>query len=337
MAVNRPQGPVQFPMTGRMLPIVESRRPSVKRATEHMIRWILVAVCAAQTMSCATMTVDVRGEDPRLAAEARAVLDSGRVFARTMGSSELFEAYAVQVHAERYVRFVIDLRTRTVTFFDANVYPLHVDFVFAEIYREEITPERLTDFMANYDQDKPEFIFGYLVHHMAPDFWTWAHWEGDQVGAAHVELTYELLKETFFRGDVLHFRPETEGHQAAATAAGSVPVKTNDEIYEAVTYQRFNEGERVGRLIIVREPKRAMTATPDEILVLSTAVPDLSVVAGIVSETFSTPLSHVALRARAWGVPHIGQKHAGEIYAHLEGKVVYYLLERGADPRTCGS
>jgi phosphoenolpyruvate synthase/pyruvate phosphate dikinase len=70
----------------------------------------------------------------------------------------------------------------------------------------------------------------------------------------------------------------------------------------------------------------------DEIVILQESYPDLSPVAGVISTTFSTPLSHVNLRAKAWGIPNAGVVDAATRYAALHRKPV--VLEVRADAYT---
>jgi phosphoenolpyruvate synthase/pyruvate phosphate dikinase len=60
-----------------------------------------------------------------------------------------------------------------------------------------------------------------------------------------------------------------------------------------------------------------------DIVLLQESYPDITPVAGIVSTVFSTPLSHVNLRAREWGIPNAGVRDAGTRYTALDGKQVF--------------
>ena len=142
--------------------------------------------------------------------------------------------------------------------------------------------------------------------------------------------TYAKLRETFVAGDRIAFRPDSHAHSLLVGKLGKLPILTNDAIYRRSSYQAFTKGRRVGVLRVVREADlKNLIWRPQDIVILKTAVPDISVVSGIISEAFSTPLSHVALRARAWGIPHIGLKNATARYGGLAGKVV--LLEARSD------
>ena len=50
----------------------------------------------------------------------------------------------------------------------------------------------------------------------------------------------------------------------------------------------------------------------------------------VISETFSTPLAHVSLRARAWGIPNVGLRGAATTYAGLVGKTVVFEAQGGS-------
>jgi phosphoenolpyruvate synthase/pyruvate phosphate dikinase len=67
-----------------------------------------------------------------------------------------------------------------------------------------------------------------------------------------------------------------------------------------------------------------LTFATDEIVVLRTSLADITPVAGIISETYSTPLSHVSLRAKGWRIPSVGLRDAQTKLAALAGKPVYF-------------
>lgn len=252
-----------------------------------------------------------------------------RAFTPRIDSYEEFSEYADVVAGERFTKAIIDLRTDKVYYFDVNVYPLHSDFIFAQIYKTDETPENLARYMENYNETKPEFLLIYLVHHVAQDIWAYAFWEGDMGRAEYVAKAYERIQATFFHGDKVKYRPDSSWQEEVAGQLTDVPVVTNDEIYEETTWQFFNEGKRVGKLRIIDGLEDSelddLVYDKDEILILNEAIPTLTVVSGVISETFSTPLSHVALRARTWGIPHIGLKNASVMFKQLAGQNV--LLE----------
>jgi len=243
-----------------------------------------------------------------------------------------FDAYSKELGGERFTKFVLDLKTNAIYYFDVDVYRVHKDFVFAELYKKPRTPEAVREFDKNYHADKPEFLLCYLVHHLAPDKWTLAFWEGDKMTADHVRKAYARMKETFYLAHLVSFRPDSNRQEQLALSLAGIPVLTNDQLYKDAEFQAFNPGTSIGtlRLVPAGVDYDSLTFAPDEIVILPESLPDITPVAGILSETFSTPLAHVSLRARAWGIPNIGLKHAGETYKDLVGKTVYFSATASA-------
>ena len=251
-----------------------------------------------------------------------------RVFISEIRDKKTFEAFSKTIATEKFTKFFIDLRTDEVIFFDVAVFPMHTDAVYKLFFDDKKTPETIARFEKNYLLEKEDFLMGYIVHHRGLDVWTFSFWEGDRVTAAHVRRMYERLREQFFMGSSLAFRPDSTNHESVAKGLEGIPTMTNDQIYKARRYHPFNRGEGVGRLRILRATEEFATVDPGDILILSAPIPDLGVVAGVISEKFSSPLSHVALRARARRIPYAGFKEASTHFAALEGHVVFFKVTK---------
>lgn len=268
------------------------------------------------------------------------IADSGEpprsrpVWVPKIESDEAFMAYSKEVGGERFTKFVVDLHNESIYYVDAELYPMHKDFIFTELLKVPRTKEAVHAFDKNYGKDKPDFLMCYLVHHLGPDAWTLAFWDGDKATATHVRLAWKRLRETFYLASKVKFRPNSNDQEAVAAEVPEIPVLTNDALYKAAGYQPFHKGTAVGKLRIVRRGADAATSifAPGEIVILPEPLTDMTPVAGILSESFSTPLSHVNLRAAAWDIPNVGLKGAAKTYAALDGKVVRF--EAGATNAT---
>lgn len=243
-----------------------------------------------------------------------------------------FDAYSEQLGGEKFAKFVIDLKSDAIYYFDVNVYKVHKDFIFQVLYQKPKTKAAVRAFDKNYGVKKTDFLMCYLVHHLAADLWTFAFWDGDLATAEHVRHAYRRMKETFYLGDQVKFRPDSNHQEKVALQLTDVPVIQNDQIYQATDYVAFNPGVAVGtlRLLPPSIPASELTFDPSEIVVLPTPLADITPVAGIISEQFSTPLSHVSLRAHAWGIPSIGLRGAAQKLEPFDGAQVYFEA-RGAD------
>jgi Pyruvate phosphate dikinase, AMP/ATP-binding domain len=249
-----------------------------------------------------------------------------RLWAGKLDTEAEFLAYSKEIGGERFAKFVIDLRSDAIYYFDVDIYKVHKDFIFQELYKKPRTKAATRIFDRNYGKTKTDFLMCYLIHHLNQDAWTFAFWDGDLATAAHVRHAYRRMKETFFHGDQVKFRPDSNYQEGVAKQLTDVPVVFNDELYQAATFQAFNKGTAIGTLRFVPPdvPESELTFDPAEIVVIHTPLSDITPVAGIISESFSTPLAHVSLRARGWGIPNIGLKEATTKLAALAGKPVYF-------------
>lgn len=239
-----------------------------------------------------------------------------------------FTSYGEILDAQEWGKFVIDLKELRIHYFDVKLFPLHRDFVFSEILQKIPDRPSVHEYNKNYGYQKPRFILGYIAHHLKSGRWDFSFWAGDLIEASDVRLARAWIQRSFFvDGKDLYFRPESAFQERLLPQLRSIPTVTNDQLYKQVEYQAMVPGRAIGRLRIVpaNEPPDALQFQPDEIVILQESYPDITKVAGIVTATLCTPLSHVNLRARAWRIPNATYRDAGKRYAALAGKQV--LLE----------
>jgi len=261
------------------------------------------------------------------AAAPPAAAGEHRAWVRAIPDKATWDAYSKRVGSDELGKFIIDVRSNDIYFIDVNLFNIHADFVLGVLLKQPWTRENIIEYNKNYERVKPRFILGYLAHHLKIDRWTYSFWEGDKIDAKTIVRVKQRIKGPFFVKDIA-FRPDSPMQEKVAkqVARMGVPVVTNDEIYQAASYQAFNKGSAVGRfkVVPVGTPYESLTFDRGDIVLLQESYPDITPVTGILSTTFSTPLSHVNLRAGAWNIPNAGNKKARALYGKLDGKVVYY-------------
>lgn len=252
--------------------------------------------------------------------------DEQRAWVKSIPDVKTWKAYSRTVGSDEFGKAVIDVKTNDIYFIDVNIFNIHADFVLGVLLKQSWTAQNIREYNRNYERVKPRFILCYLTHHLKVDKWTFSFWEGDKIGPDDVIRVQKRFTETFFQKD-LPFRPDSPMQQkvAADVKKRGVATITNDEIYNAAEFQAFHKGKAVGRLKIVPvgTPFESLTFDRNDIVLLQESYPDITPVAGIIATQFSTPLSHVNLRAGAWGIPNAGDKKAREKFGKLDGKVVY--------------
>ncbi|HUJ63807.1 MAG TPA: PEP/pyruvate-binding domain-containing protein [Kofleriaceae bacterium] len=238
-----------------------------------------------------------------------------------------WKAYSKTVGSDELGKCIIDVKTNDIYFFDVNLFNIHADFVLGVLLKEPWTAANIREFNLNYERDKPKFILCYLTHHLKVDKWTFSFWEGDKISVDDIVRTKKRLEPSFFVKNLM-FRPDSPAQQKIAPEVARRGVKTitNDEIYKSAEFQAFTKGRAVGKLHVVPlgTPYEALDFARTDIALLQESYPDITPVAGIIATAFSTPLSHVNLRAGAWGIPNAGDKRARDKYGKLDGKIVYY-------------
>jgi hypothetical protein len=265
-----------------------------------------------------------------VAAPPPAAADEQRVWVKDVPDEATWGKYTKNLNGDQFGKFVIDVRSDQIYFIDVNLFELHADFVLGVLLKQAWTADNVREYNKNYEREKPRFILGYITHHQKVDRWALSFWEGDKIDAAGVERVWMKLATTFWRHGDLVYRPDSplQEKMAAALPRKGIKVVTNDAIYKAADYQAFNKGATVGRLRVVPvgTPYEQLTFERTDIALLQESYPDITPVAGILSTTFSTPLSHVNLRAGAWGIPNAGYKKARDEFAKLDGKIVWYQV-----------
>src|SRR5664279_521594 len=264
-----------------------------------MKHWVVLAVVAALAL-------------PAHAKEQRA-------WVKDVPDAATWKAYSKTVGSDELGKCIIDVKSGDIYFFDVNLFNIHADFVLGVLLKQAWTRDNIIEYNKNYEREKPKFILCYLTHHLKIDKWSFSFWEGDKIGADDVMRTKAKLDATFFQKN-LPFRPDSPMQQKV------LRIITNDEVYKAAEFQAFTKGRTVGKLHVVPPgtPYESLNYGRTDIVLLQESYPDITPVAGILATQFSTPLSHVNLRAGAWGIPNAGDKKAREKYGKYDGTVVYF-------------
>ncbi len=270
------------------------------------------------------------------------VPQSQRVWQPQVGDLATWQQLSKPLRDFEFTKFVLDIKTNKIYFVDSNVFTLHADFVVDYLQKIPRTPENMRRYNQNYSTIKPQFILGYITHYpqikegtssARNGLWTFSFWEGDTITPKDIRHTYKRLQQTFKLAP-LAFRPDSSAQEKVAKQLKPYKISTinNNQIYKAQPYQAFNSGRAIGRLVIVPPSTKVenLNFNEGDIVLLQSSYPDISPVSGVITTQFSTPLSHVNLRAGAWGIPNATIKNAVVAFKSLEGKQVFYEVTEAA-------
>jgi len=219
--------------------------------------------------------------------------------------------------------FVIDRADRKTDpagrlyFVNSRRYDFHVTFV-QQTYLSSRPAEALV--AANYSQPNRRFIFGSVVFYPGLQRYGVEFFEGDALDAAVLGETMTALKARFFAP--LALKPNSHQQYELASGVGGIEIIDGAAAYGSREVLVLNPGKAVGRLRIIGEITPQTDLRRDDIVMLDVPPIQLEPVAGVITTAFSTPLSHVNLLAKSWGVPNAYRRDARTAYAALDGQVV---------------
>jgi hypothetical protein len=162
-----------------------------------------------------------------------------------------------------------------------------------------------------YSPDR-RFILGAITRYDGPGVWTYEIAPYDNASAAMITMAYQKIADSCFFGDTLYFHPTSQTiEKLAKTLPSSIKIITTDEIYKDVDYQPLNLATGMGRLTFVTAQELdTHYVSYRDIVVLDEVPNDISVAAGIITQEFQTPLSHVNVLSSNRGTPNMGLKGA---------------------------
>lgn len=224
-----------------------------------------------------------------------------------------------------HVMYVIDRKDRNKIYYvNSKRYRFHKDFVNGTY----LSLERGREFFENnYLKPNRRFILGTLAYQTPLKRWTFEFWEGDLIPAEQIKLTGETINRTFY--ERVAFKPNSIKQDEASAAIEGLERISQSEIAREQEYQPLNLARGLGRIHIIKKLDEHVEIGFNEILVLDEVPVTLPPVAGIITSRPSTPLSHINLLAKSWGVPNAYVRNASELFKEYDGWWVSFETKTG--------
>ena len=227
------------------------------------------------------------------------------------------------------VKTVIDrVDSNNLYFQNSKRYCIHWDFASTHLSGNglPIVPELGQFNSTEYYSPDRRFLLGALSRYEGPGAWVYEISPYDTASAEMIETAYLKIKENLWIGDTLAFHATSATVEREAEGlSDAVTQISTDALYEGVDYQPLNPGTSTGILRFHTAAEVDEAYTPFREIVVLDAVPNqISIVAGIITGDFQTPLAHINVLSVNRGTPNMALRDAQqqEELIALEGKWV---------------
>lgn len=229
-------------------------------------------------------------------------------------------------YALPHVLFVIDRQNHNrIYYVNTKLYKFHKDFVngtYLSLERGQVFFEN------NYLKANRRFIMGTIAYQTPVRKWTFEFWEGDLIPSDQIKLASDIINKTFFT--LVAFKPNSNRQDEASARIEGLQRVLQTEISRNQEYEPLNVAKGLGRIHIIPKLDEHIEIGFNEILVLDEVPVQLPPVAGIITTKPSTPLSHINLLAKGWGIPNVYIKNAQELFKQYNGWWVEFDARRDA-------
>jgi pyruvate, water dikinase len=218
------------------------------------------------------------------------------------------------------VKVVYSIKDDKLYFINSTKYFIHYEFARDVLnYKKGHSIFNMEQYTNNTNR---LYILATLNLFVASGIYTLDFFAGDELDCAQIEKVYKKIVQTTYVGTKLKFY----ANNLKWAGCSSIPSITSDELFAGQNYQPLNPDEAYGylRKFTLDELKTEYTGRHD-IVVLNGIPNDISVVAGIITTEFQTPLSHINVLSHNRGAPNMALRDGwtNPQLESLNNKLVY--------------
>jgi hypothetical protein len=227
-------------------------------------------------------------------------------------------------YALPHILFVIDRKDRNrIYYVNTRRYKFHKDFVNGTY----LSLERGNEFFQNnYLNPNRRFILGTIAYQTPVKRWTFESWEGDLISSDQIKLASDVINASFFVP--VAYKPNSVRQDEQSRRIAGLELVLQSDIAKEQEYQALNLAKGIGRVHVIPKLDEHVEIGFNEILVLDEVPIHLPPVAGVITSRPSTPLSHINLLAKGWGIPNAYIKNAHALLKQYDGWWVTFETKR---------
>jgi pyruvate,water dikinase len=224
------------------------------------------------------------------------------------------EPLDTSIPGARSVKVVLDRGTDGALYFqNSRKFTIHYEFASARLSGsgKPLVPSLAEFNQTEYYAPDRRFLLGAVTYYEGPKIWALEIAPYDTASAELITALHAQVAASAWFGPALAFHPTSAAVAVEAAKLSGIRVVTTDEIYQGIGYQPLNLATAMGKLRFLSAADLANTyVSYQDIVVLDNVPNDISVVSGIITEEFQTPLSHINVLSRNRKTPNMGLKGA---------------------------
>ncbi len=243
--------------------------------------------------------------------------ESSQRYLLNVNSREEFDKIARVYHqgtpyALPHAMFVLDRRDKNkVYYINSQRFRFHKDFLLATY----LVPRGGDVFNPIYIDKNRRFIVGTVAWQQPVGKFTFELWEGDLASAEMIRTAFDAINKSFF--SKVAYKPNSIRQEDESASLGIERI-LQTELNENQEYLALNTGTAIGRVHIIDKLDDTVEIGSNEIVVLKELPLTLPPVRAIIVAKQSTPLSHINILAKGWGVPNVYIKDADKLFKDLD-------------------
>ena len=220
----------------------------------------------------------------------------------------------------RSVKILYSISDDKIYFTNSTKYFIHYEFA------RDVLNYNKGHYMFNLEQytNNPSriYILASLNYFTASGTYTLDFFSGDDLECSQIEKVYNKVAQSSYIGNHLMFY----SNNLRWTICDAIPSITSNELFAGQNYQPLNPEEAYGYLKKFTVPElQTQYAGRHDIVVLNGIPNDITVVAGIITTEFQTPLSHINVLSHNRGAPNMALRNGwtNPMIESLQNKLVY--------------
>lgn len=226
------------------------------------------------------------------------------------------------------VKLIYSLVEKRLYYTNSKRYQFHYQFCVDRLgYSGELPKFNKDQYSDAFDR---EFLLANLNYYPIANKYVLEFFVDDKISPEHIVKLFKAVKASFFLPERLFVLVNGEEMSAKASLFKEMlPLIYPEEIYRSALYQALNKGETYGYLKKIKNySKDRADIRPDDIVLIQYAPSDIPLIAGIITDQFQTPLSHVNILCHNRKTPNAAIKGSfmSSWCDSLEGHVVHLIV-----------